>query len=339
MPATQTILRFLSAAFIEDLPLKLVCLVLAALFWFYIDGELADERELTVPVPVAGLRLPEALELAPRRGLPEVRLRVRGPRRRLQYLTPEEVRVDFGNAMQNAQRGLQPVEVRREFFQVPGMDVVSVQPEDLQIELIALATRTLPVRPRMQGEVAPGYRLESYSVAPREVSVTSSEDLEQAQAVLTEPIPIQDCDKDVEIQVGVSRAVLSGGREVEVRSPRKVAVTLCIRRVEISRALGDVPVQALSPPGAAMKVDPGTLSVTVRGPEREVAELRPEDVRLYVEWPGEWDLVRATGAAFPPRSAQVKAIAPSGVAVLGENGKPLGPVRIQGQLARPPLGP
>ena len=50
-------------AFVEDWPLKLVCLILATLYWVYIDGQLTGKREMTIHVSLAGITLPTGLDL------------------------------------------------------------------------------------------------------------------------------------------------------------------------------------------------------------------------------------------------------------------------------------
>jgi hypothetical protein len=331
--------RFLHAAFLEDLPLKLVCLVLAMLFWFYIDGELTDERELVVTVGAESLGLPEGLEVAPRPALPEFRVRVRGPRRRLQYLSPRDVSADFREAFPSPPaRGAQTLKAYRRFFHLEDMDVMSVEPAEFRIMLLALSRATLPVQPSLRGNVAPGFRIEKWEVEPREVTVSARQDLQHAEFAWTDAVQIDDKAEDFQVTIGVARAKV-GERDVPVECTQKVRVSFKIARKEITGVLDDQPILALCPPGTSMSVAPTALRVVVRGPPDDIQELRPADIHLYVEWPPEWDLARAPGQTFPPLSVPVKALAPPRVVIEGDNGQPLPSVRVHGQLSRPTVGP
>jgi YbbR domain-containing protein len=337
----RSALRFLRALFLEDLPLKFICLVLAVLFWFHIDGQLADERDLVVALTPADFSLPEGIEISPDRSLPEIEVRVRGPRRRLQYLNSRDIR--FRAVLPSPTRGRHTVKLSRDLFRLAeGMSdvsVVGVKKDALEVDLIARNKRMKPVRVLTQGEVRAGFRLESAIPEPREVEVSSWQDLDNAEKILTEPIVIQDRTEDLQVTVGLAKTVQAGDREVEVSCPTKVRVTLKIIREEVARVLEDVPVSALVPPGAAMIVRPATVRVAIRGALEDVASLKNADLRLFVEWPADWDLQRPPGDSFPARSAQVKAIAPPRVTVRGENDQPLPTVKVYGTLTRPAIGP
>ena len=338
---SRSILRFLRAVLLEDLPLKFICLVLAVLFWFYIDGQLAEERDIVVALTPADFSLPEGIEVAPDRGLPEIEVRVRGPRRRLQYLNPRDIR--FRAEVPSPTRGRHTIKLSRDLFRLAeGMSdvsVVGVKKDAIDVDLIACSKRTLPVRVLTQGEVRAGFRLESAMPEPREVEVSSWQDLESAEKVLTDPIGIQDRTEDFQVNVGLAKTVQAGDREVEVSCPNKVRVALRISREEVTRVLEDVPIGALAPPGATMLIRPAAVRITVRGAPEHVAALKSTDLRLFVEWPADWDLQRPPGESFPARSAQIKAIAPPRVTVRGENDQPLPTVKVYGTLTRPAIGP
>src|SRR5271157_79718 len=90
MPHHPLISRILRAALFEDWLLKFICLALAIMMWFYIDGELTDQREIGAALRPADLELPAGFELA-ERPLPKFTVRIRGPRRRLQLMSAESI--------------------------------------------------------------------------------------------------------------------------------------------------------------------------------------------------------------------------------------------------------
>src|SRR5258708_33361076 len=77
------LLRGLKSALLEDWTLKIICLALALLMWFYIDGELTGQSTFTVSMRSSDIQLQPGWSLAPSSPLPEFLVTVRGPRRSL----------------------------------------------------------------------------------------------------------------------------------------------------------------------------------------------------------------------------------------------------------------
>jgi len=340
-PATPgPLMRFLRAVFWEDWLLKIVCFILAMLSYFYIDGELSDEREFTVDVPRSEVRLPEGLEVAPDSVFPPVRVKIRGPRRRLQYIDGANIRIDVQSALPKPAAGDNPVALRAEQVRVdgvPNIDVVRVEHDAFNLRLLGVTRRMLPVKLRRQGNPPPGFRLVNAIIEPREVLITSVADISQAESVWTEPIDISGRSENFQLQgVPIARTLSLGDRDVEIRCHETVTVTLQIHREEITRMLENVPLRALAPAGAAMFAEPAAVHVAVTGAPEEVAALRPVDLTLYVDWPADWDLQQPAGHAFAPVNVQVKAVAPGRMTVRGEKDLALPVVKVRGVLTGAP---
>jgi len=331
----RAIKRMLAVIFIEDIPLKMVCLILAALFWFYIDGELTDEREVAVRLTAADIPLPKGMGVSSERDLPEVTVKVRGPRRRLQYFSARDIRVNLQEALPAPVRGPQSMPLRRQYFSGEDVVVVSVAPEHFILRLTKMVRRTLPVRVTTAGEVPPGYRLTEARPEPREVVVESKEDIEAAEAVWTLPISVRERREPFEVFVPVAETVQVGDRDVKVQCAEQVAVSLKIVREETQRVLEGVTVRASVPPGAALFIDPATVNIRVSGPQEVIAPLQNKDIDAYVEWPPEWSTRGGETSGFEA-SVQVKVrfkvSASPLLKVSGEEDAALPTVKVRGRL-------
>lgn len=334
----RTLKRLLASIFIEDIPLKIVCLILAVLFWFYIDGELTDEREVVRPITSADLPLPKnrSMEVLSELDLPEVTLKVRGPRRRLQYLSPRDVQIDLRETMKDIKRGPQTVALSRQVFSIEGVDVTDVSPSEFTLVLTQTTRHSLTVMPATSGEVPHGYTLKKAEVEPQQVMVQTKEmfDFVENLNIRTEPINIRGRTASFKTVVSLARTVLAGDREVPVECSEKVTVSITIEPEEAHRPLEDVPVRTLTPPGTSMTLDPPTVSLRVSGSEVDVAPLRNSDVQVYVEWPDDWSLQGPAGKTFAARSVQVKVFAPPRVKVTGSQDSALPTVKVQGRLTQ-----
>ncbi|MCW8131613.1 MAG: YbbR-like domain-containing protein [Planctomycetota bacterium] len=341
MPASGPLLRFLRAVLWEDPVLKFVCLLLAVLSFFYIDGELSDEREFVVPIKEAGLKLPEGLELAPDSKFPPLRVKVRGPRRRLQYVSSENIKPNLQDLVRGLSAGENLIVVKPDQVEVAGageMRVIKVDPEDgFTVKALGLSKRVLPVKLRRQGNPAAGYNLINAIIQPKEVLVTSTSDLSNVENVWTEPIDLTGRNDSFQVpDARIARFVTVGEKDIEIRCSETVTVSLQVSREEISRVIEAVPVRALAPVGAAMYVEPSNLNVTVTGPPDAVAAMSVTDLQLYVEWPAEWDLQQPAGHAYPAQNVQVRAVSPGRITVKSENNQALPAVKVRGVITAPP---
>lgn len=341
MASRGALKRFLRLVFLEDWALKVVCFILAVIFWVYIDGELSDNREVAVPVYAEQLKphLPRGLTLAPGTELPELQVEVRGLRRRLQYFTGEYLQPDFTDALKNVAEGPNEIVLRPQDIRVdermPEVQVVAIRKPTVSIELHRTYTKEVLVRPRPVGEPRPGYKVSAFTVTPERVSVQSSRSLDDVDVAFTEPIDIDGRDQSLDAEVAIAARAKEYGEAV-LHSDRTVAVHLEIRREDFSREIKGVPLLVFAPQGASLRAGVETLDVVVTGAPDDIRGLGPENVRLYVEWPEEWDLKGEGDQEKPVRRVQVKVLPIPGVRVGAGKEAPLPTVEVRGTVSGAP---
>ncbi|MCZ7647183.1 MAG: hypothetical protein M5U26_18330 [Planctomycetota bacterium] len=327
-------LRFLRAVFLEDWLLKIFCMILATLYWFYIDGELTDERELSVNIPATELQPPPGARFAADQRWPALHIRVRGPRRKLQYLGAENLRVHLKPLLSKLQAGDQRLSLGSEVIEIEGVEglsVVNVRPEDVDVRLFQVSRKLVQVQPRLKGEPPPEYTVDK-RVEPQQVTVEALQDLSTLPYVLTEPIDIGGKNREFTVEVGIAPTVEVGDQTVHLSCEEKVRVQVIFERTNYTKDFKDVPVYFLTPQGAAMSAAPRSVSVRVRGTAEDIANVTKADLRVYVEWPAEWDLQRPAHEVFEERTLQVKVVAPPRIGVLGPEGERLPSVKVRGVL-------
>lgn len=343
MAASVSVFRFLRLVFIEDWLLKIFCIVLAALSWIYIDAQLTDIREISMVLSFdrKELALPEGMELAEPDKKYVVQLQVRGPLRRLPVLQEKGISFDYQNLLPNPAHGTNRVRLVERFKveRERDMTVVAVAPEEIEIGIVQISRRKVPVRVRTTDDLPKGYQVtDSTYMQPAEVTITSNEDLQQVSFVWTDAVDVSNRRRGFRAEVGINPVISVGEgdqkRELDIVCDDKVIVWLDIRRNEITQTLENVPIQALTPPGTAIAVVPASTSVRVKGPEDEIARIikNPAQLRLYVEWPTDWEAQSPPDEVYKSRAQQVKYIAPPGITVSDPKGQPLS-VRIRGVRA------
>ncbi len=144
---------------------------------------------------------------------------------------------------------------------VPG---VQVTPERVRVRISVAAsieTTTLPVRPLIEGDMAPGYVLRSIEVRPKSVTVSGAEtDVATLGLVATERIDISGRTGIVEVD-----AVLDLPPRVNVSGTETVQVTLEIVPDVGARILQAGLTLASTEPDLAYTVSPSSVLVTLSG--------------------------------------------------------------------------
>jgi YbbR domain-containing protein len=153
---------------VDNSALKLAALIIAVLMWYGVAHD--PVSEVSVRVPVEFSHPPKNMEYITD-VLPQVQIRLRGPVRELRQLQPESIRLILD--LRNATPGERTFDITPEQIQVPhDIEVMEVTPGRLHMTFDTRTTRQVPVKPRVVGTPAPGYRLVSIVVTPAVLNIT-----------------------------------------------------------------------------------------------------------------------------------------------------------------------
>jgi YbbR domain-containing protein len=277
--------RFLSG----DTLLRAASLGLAIVLWVVIAGRYTAERGLTVPVELRNF--PPDLELTGDL-VNTVNVRLRASPGLVESLDPSQVLVRID--LKGAQEGEHIIQLTSEHIEVPfGFRVVKITPSLLTINLERSLSKTLPVRPRIIGQPAPGYEVAEVTSEPAEVRVRGPRSrVQEIESAFTEPVSVDGADSTVEeyVNVGLEDPLLN----LESDEGQEVKVVARIRERQEQKAFDKLPIVARGQPA---RLSPPTVRVEVQGPERVLSDLDPDDVRPYVNIPPDHDGVRAVPVA------------------------------------------
>ncbi len=180
-------INFLRNYVFHNFGLKLLSLVIAVLLWLAVVRDPMSELVLTIPVQFN--RVPANLDFSSEH-VPQAGIRVRGPERILRNLDQDEVHASLD--LSKATPGEHTYNIDPRSIRVPrGVEIVQVIPAQFRITFDRQVTKTVPVRPRVIGNLATGVQLaaEGVTAQPAEVAVTGPEKrLDHIDAVLTDPV-------------------------------------------------------------------------------------------------------------------------------------------------------
>ena len=202
---------------------KLLALAIALLLWGLSHGTVSVERGLDLPLEFSAV--PSDLVVTGQSS-DAVNIRVRGSRAAIRALSGADLsyRVDLSGAKAGTtEREVDPASQ----LDLPrGVQIVSRSPSTLEIELEPFASRSVAVRPDLDGEPAEGFRVEKVEVEPARVRIAGARsEVLRFSEVLTETVDLQGATEALERQV----RVVVGGRNVWLEGPSEVRV-----RAEVS---------------------------------------------------------------------------------------------------------
>jgi YbbR domain-containing protein len=205
----------------RNLGLKFLSTCIAAMLWLLVAGERVVERVLQAPVEFENL--PAGLELV---GIPPdtVEVRLKGSSGTLSRIGPGDLSTVLD--LKSARPGRRLFHLSPAQVSVPyGVSVVQVGPSTLMMEFEVSGTRTVPVRPDIEGKPAPGFEIVKVTSEPATVEVAGPEGaLRRLDAAMTEPVSVDGESRTVREQVNIGVPDPS----LRLSTPQTTVVTVTI---------------------------------------------------------------------------------------------------------------
>lgn len=268
----------ITSLFTENLPIKLLALLLGLVVYAHVYTEQEVESEIAVPLRVSGL--PAGLvidEPVP----PTVDLALRGKGKQILKLKIDqpEILVDLSGATPGKiQRMLSPTDVALPVgSQVTVTEIVD--PKMVVFSVDTLISRSLPVRPVLRGELPEGaLLLETPEVQPSRVTVVGGASIVNGlESLETTPLEMDGIKESQSRELGV---VPVPGARID---PARVRVLVSVARQE-TRVLFPVPIRVENLGGRlAARVEPDSAEVAVWGVPASLDSLDQSTVRLVLD--------------------------------------------------------
>lgn len=267
-------MRFVPAVLTRNWTLKLSALALAILLWTVVRVD-APTRQVISGIPVRVMETDPDWTPSGDPIPPTVNIRFAGPARVLLQLAFDRPSVVIPV---DTVRGEDTVVViRPEWIRhpdYPGITAEDVQPSSVRLRFEPIATLTLPVRARLEGELPDGLvRAGPVRMEPALVNVSGPEPaVAELDVIELRPLDLGEVESSEPRRVPVDTTGF--GRVVVTPGTVRVTVPVAPRA---ERDLGALPV---SVEGVDAVAEPGEASVTVVGPRDGVRGMDPADVRL-----------------------------------------------------------
>src|SRR5262245_6214927 len=262
---------------LENTGLKILALLITAVLWLSVASRPVTEVTLHgVQIELASV--PTGL-VPTKFDTLSASVTLRGPRDVLDTLRSGDVglRAD----LTGVEPGVRVITVRLDRNRLPAnVDEVSIDPYSVRVTIEREATREVTVRPRFDGEPAPGYAVLNWQVSPPTIQVAGAQSqVRDIAEVSTETVSLSGktgpFTEFVAIDIGSTSINMEGDN-------RTVNLTVNIGEVRRERIIEKVAVSVVGSAGA--RPSPGFVSVKVAGPASSVDLIMPSDLSATVEY-------------------------------------------------------
>ena len=263
----------------NNLPIKIISLLLAVFLWFFVIGQRSSEIGIEVPLRFENLGDTFAVVNKPPS---RVDVRVRGPRTLLSSLDP--TRVDLTVDLSGAKPGRRSYHIFPEQIVLPrGLQVSRIEPSEIAVEFSPVITREITVKPKLEGTPGKGFKISLVSTYPQTVVLTgAAEELNQLEEVSTEPVPIKGRKKPFRVFVPLEVEEF----HLTKIEPRRVEVAVDIVKHMVKRWLKEVPIEVVGAAEGTYTIKPNRIDLLVFGHEVSLDELKSSQIKVYLEASG-----------------------------------------------------
>ncbi|MBI4358711.1 MAG: hypothetical protein HY584_05360 [Candidatus Omnitrophica bacterium] len=277
-------MRFRLGWLTENWGLKLISLLLAIGFWFYVVGE--ESIEITKTVSLEILPPSEKLSVV-KSSTSYLEVTFQSPRHLFSALSSGTIIARHKiSGVQKAGDYSFNVGINDFLLPAPEIRIVKIFPSFVTVTLDEVIVKKLPVQVEFIGEPAYGYRVdeEGIELDPNTVLVEGPRAiLEKMDAIKTEPVQLVGRVRSFRRTVRIRQEP-----EIHVLGDGITEVQIPVKAEFAERELPEVRVQPLGTPAADyyVRLETQEVPVVLKGPRAVLDKLTPADIMAYVEVEG-----------------------------------------------------
>ncbi len=264
--------------------LKIVSLILAVGFWFYVVGEESVEFTKTIPIEIIAPN--EKLSIV-KSSTSFLEVTFQSPRHLFSALS--SANISAHHKIQGAEKaGDYSFNLQSSDFSLPAPEIriTKIFPPYITVTLDEVIVKKLPVKVDLAGEPAFGYLVDEKAIDldPNAVLVEGPKaTLEKMDTIKTEPIQlvgrVRSFRRTVRLNQGLELKILGDGI-TEVQIPVMPEVS--------EKEIKDVSVKALGTPSDHRQVElkSGDIPIILKGPRAVLEQVVPHDILAFVDVDG-----------------------------------------------------
>ncbi len=260
----------------KNIGLLILSFIIALCFYFYVNSK-SGQQTYTLMVPVATSNVP-ADKLVILSSSSQVQVTIKGPQYILQSVaTKANTTLDIRIPEDVTNTYSTPI-TPKDFNFPSGVDVLSIEPQDVTFSLDKVITKKLPVVIPRIGQLSEDFKLASFQVTPDIVEVSGPElELKDKKIVEAEPIDMRSIQEDVDIVTKLRPL----GKFTKFKDD-SVSVNIAVKPVNVTKEFRGLNIEIKNEVTKVFNVDFKTVDVLLSGPKAMMNDLQIQDVKPYI---------------------------------------------------------
>jgi YbbR domain-containing protein len=252
--------------------LKLLSLLLALALWVAVSGE--ERTETTLSMALELVNTPQNMVITSEVP-PNLLVRVLGPRSIINKLS--QARLTQTIDLAGYKSGRHPYYFGPNSFSFPrGVQVTRITPNPINLALATSMTRTLAIRPVLEGQAPDGFEVLEVKTRPERVVVKGpSTELQDLKFINTLPIDVSHLTEHSVISTDLDFKNL----HLSLKEPVPILAEVTVAAKTLTRTLNGIKVAAVP----VARLNPAQVTLTVQGAWRQVKDLKAADIKATVD--------------------------------------------------------
>jgi YbbR domain-containing protein len=264
---------------LENTGLKVLALFITAVLWLSVAARFSQTT--FNPVPIEFSNLSSDLTLS-KYDTVSAKVFLRGPKDVIDSLRSSDLAVVAD--LQNVEPGVRVIPLKLDAQRLPpsiDSQNIDIEPRSVRLTIERLVETELPVQPRLEGEVPPGYEIYGWNINPSKVKVTAAAShMKEISSVSTETVTISGKTSTFSQSVAID----TGSPNVSTmeENPR-VMLTINIGEARKERVFDKVPVTLINATTTA-QAEPKFVRLTILGAPSVVDALTLDEIEVTVDY-------------------------------------------------------
>jgi YbbR domain-containing protein len=265
--------------FLQNTGLKILALLITSVLWLSVASRLS---QVTLnPVPIEFANLSEDLTLS-KFDTVSVKIFLRGPKDVIDALRSSDLAVVAD--LEGIEPGVRVIPLKIDDKKLPSSidaSSVDVEPRNIRVTIERVVEAELPVKPRIEGEVPPGYEIYQVVTQPPMIKVNApASHIKDVTNVSTESINVAGKTDTFTQQVAVDTGTANVNTSEE---SQKVMLTIVIGEARRERLMDKIPVTFFNVP-PDIQPQSKFARVLVLGPPSILDSLTANDIEVSADY-------------------------------------------------------
>lgn len=262
---------------LNNLPLKIISILGAIMLYMFANSQ-TNSSVISLVVPIEVLNVPKEKVIL----LPDIRqaqVSFKGPSflvREVAMSAPA-----FRVSLPDTPKNREVINLSDQSLTVPpGVDIVSIEPPELELFLDNLITKNVTVQIPIIGKLNSDYKLVKITPDPENINITGSQtEIRSIKSIQTLPLDLRDIKESTSKILKLRNLGKFSKTNVDV-----IKADVEVEVIKIEKTFKDIPIKVVGSDINSLNLSPKKVDIEISGPKSKVLEIKKEELLPYVNF-------------------------------------------------------